>query len=55
MRPTDAATERFIHAENLINFRRKIAESKKAKQQQTIMTLLAEENAKGRKASNNEK
>ena len=48
MRPMDAATERFIHGENLIHLRKRLTETTDAAQRQQILALLSEEEAKNR-------
>lgn len=48
MCPIDAATDRFIHAENLILFGRQLAETTDIVKRQQILVLLSEENAKVR-------
>ena len=47
MCPTDAATDRFIHVENLILLGRQFAEETNVAKRQQILTLLNEEKAKG--------
>jgi len=39
--------EEFIHRENLIIFKRRLAEAKSDTQRQMLLKLLAEEEAKG--------
>jgi len=39
--------EEFIHRENLIIFKRRLAEAKNDAQRQMLLKLLAEEEAKG--------
>ena len=46
MDQTDAATDRFIHAENIILFRRRLAETISAAQRLQLLRLLGEEEAK---------
>lgn len=47
MCPTEAVTDRFIHAENLILLGRRLAEATDAVKRQQILMLLDEEKAKG--------
>ncbi len=46
MSPTEAATNRFIHAENLILLRRRLAETTDPEKRQQILIQLREEKAK---------
>ena len=48
MCPIDAATSRFIHAENLILLGKQLAEATNIAKRQQILVLLSEENAKDR-------
>lgn len=52
MRPTDAATERFINGENLTHLRKRLAETIDAAQRQQILMLLREVEAKNRQPPN---
>jgi hypothetical protein len=47
MCPTEAATDRFIHAENLILLGKRLAEATDAEKRQQILVLMREEKAKG--------
>ena len=51
MRPTNAATERFIHAENVILFRKRISETTTLAERLQLLKLLEEEAAKSRLSS----
>jgi hypothetical protein len=46
MCPTEATTDRFIHAENLILLGRRLAEATDIAKRQQILVLLGEEKAK---------
>ena len=46
MCPTEAATDRFIHAENLILLGRRLVEATDVAKRQQILLLLSEEKAK---------
>jgi hypothetical protein len=47
MCPTEAATDRFIHAENLILLGKRLIEATDMVKRQQILVLLGEEKAKG--------
>ena len=46
MDQTDTATDRFIHAENIILFRKRLTETISASQRLQLLRLLGEEEAK---------
>ena len=46
MCPTEATTDRFIHAENLILLGRRLAEATDIAKRQQILVLLGDEKAK---------
>jgi hypothetical protein len=47
MCPTEAATDQFIHAENLILLGKRLTEATDMVKRQQILILLAEEKTKG--------
>ena len=47
MCPTEAATERFIHAENLVLLGKRLADATDIGKRQQILVLLREEKVKG--------
>jgi hypothetical protein len=46
MCPTEAATDRFIHAENLVLLGKRLADTTDIEKRQQILVLLREEKAK---------
>lgn len=44
--PREARMDKFLHRHNLENFRKQLAEAKDDAQRQTLLKLLAEEEAK---------